>query len=205
MIAFGVKPPPEACKSAVRWNRRAPFSSTRLMAEEDAMKVFDFSDERAAAEWFAIGDQVMGGVSSGGLRHEGQWGVFEGEVSLENGGGFFSVRSQPQRRDLSEFAGLAARVRGDGQRYKLRLKTDDRFDGIVYQALIEPPAGKWTTLEVPFTDFGAVFRGRPVPDAPPLDPARVQAVGLLISDGQAGPFRLEIAWLEAYGSPSTDR
>jgi monofunctional biosynthetic peptidoglycan transglycosylase len=169
------------------------------------MKMFDFSTEEAAAEWFAIGDQVMGGVSSGGLRHDGQRAVFEGEVSLENNGGFFSVRSKPKRRDLSEFAGLAARVRGDGQRYKLRLKTDDRFDGIVYQALITPPAGEWTTLEVPFTDFSAVFRGRPVPDAPPLDPARVQAVGLLISDGQAGPFRLEIAWVGAYGARSSDR
>jgi hypothetical protein len=39
-------------------------------------------------------------------------------------------------------------------------------------------------------EFRPSFRGRAVPDAPPLDPARVRQVGLLIADRQAGPFAL---------------
>jgi hypothetical protein len=38
---------------------------------------------------------------------------------------------------------------------------------------------------------------------PPLNPAKVSSVGFLISDKQAGPFRLEIGWIKA--SPPTDK
>jgi hypothetical protein len=50
---------------------------------------------------------------------------------------------------------------------------------------------------LPFSEFVPTFRGRTVPGAPPLDLSRVVTVGLMISDKQAGPFRLEIAWIKA--------
>ena len=63
------------------------------------------------------------------------------------------------------------------------------FDGVSYQAaFVAPPA--WTTIHLPLGEFRPGFRGRAVPDAPPLDPARVRQVGLLIADRQAGPFAL---------------
>ncbi|WP_369294113.1 CIA30 family protein [Klebsiella pneumoniae] len=33
---------------------------------------------------------------------------------------------------------------------------------------------------------------------PALDPSRITQVGLMIVDRQAGPFRLEVAWLDAW-------
>jgi hypothetical protein len=53
-------------------------------------------------------------------------------LSLENNGGFASVRCLVGLTDLSEFAGLAVRVRGDGRPYQLRLRGNDRFDGVAY-------------------------------------------------------------------------
>ena len=86
-------------------------------------------------EWVAIHDVVMGGVSSGGIeRTEENTGIFSGELSLENNGGFASVRALVGRQDLSSFEGLEIRVRGDGRRYQLRLRMDDRFDGIADRA-----------------------------------------------------------------------
>jgi len=168
-------------------------------ALEEPMLIFDFSQPDAVSAWYSIGDRVMGGVSSGRMHQGEGFAVFEGEVSLENNGGFSSVRSEPQPLDLSEHEGIALNVRGDGQRYKLGLKIDGRFDGIVYRAEITPAAGEWATLRVPFEEFEPVFRGSRVPDAPALAPDRVRSVGLLISDKQAGPFRLEVAWIGAYG------
>ena len=49
-----------------------------------------------------------------------------------------------------------------------------------------------------FSAFEPVFRGRRVPDHPPLDPAEVKTLGLLIADKQAGPFRLELEWISGY-------
>jgi hypothetical protein len=167
------------------------------MAEEKIL--FDFSDPAAAAGWVAIHDVVMGGVSSGGMEATAEGSLrFTGKVSLENSGGFASIRSKPGSWDLGAYDGIFIRLRGDGKRYKLNLKTDSAFDGILYRVPFETRDGEWQTLRVPFSKFRASFRGRAVPEAPPLDPSRVISVGFLISDKQEGPFRLEVAGIGAY-------
>ena len=82
------------------------------------------------------------------------------------------------------------RVRGDGKTYKFTIRTGDGFDGIQYQARFVAPADAWTDVVLPTGDFVATFRGRKVPFAPSLDPARARVLGLMISDRQAGPFDL---------------
>jgi hypothetical protein len=163
--------------------------------------LFDFTDPAAAGAFAPIDDVVMGGRSwsraaagDGALR-------FEGEVSLAQGGGFASIRSRPRRLDLSGFGGLALTVRGDGRRYKVNLRTDAAFDGVTWQAPLEVPAGAWRTVTLPFAAFAPRLRGRAVPEAGPLDPSRLQTLGFLVGDRQAGPFRLEVARIEAAGSP----
>jgi hypothetical protein len=141
----------------------------------------------------------MGGVSSGGAEITGDRTLlFSGEVSLENSGGFASIRSVAREWDLGAYDGIEIRVRGDGKRYKLNLKTGSEFDGVMYRVPFETVEGEWRTLRFPFSDFVPSFRGRTVPDAPPLDPARIVTFGFLISDKQEGSFRLEIARIGAY-------
>jgi monofunctional biosynthetic peptidoglycan transglycosylase len=167
------------------------------MAEE--RKLYDFTDPEAAAGWVAVHDVVMGGLSSGGLEAtEAGSMLFEGVVSLENNGGFASIRSKPGSHDLSAYDGIVIRFRGDGKRYKLNLKSDSSFDGVMYRVPFETVDGEWQELRFPFAEFRATFRGRFVPDAPPLDPARITTFGLLISDKQEGPFRMEISGIGAY-------
>lgn len=157
--------------------------------------LIDFQDAAEANRWRAINDDVMGGVSRGSLHVEDGLGVFSGETSLENNGGFASVRREPEAMDLSCVPGLVFHVRGDGRRYQLRLRTNELFDGAAYRALFQPPTGEWQRLALPWDEFEAVFRGRRLEDAPPLDPAALRQVGLLIADRRPGPFRLEVAWV----------
>ena len=149
--------------------------------------------------WQAIDDVVMGGQSASGLHHD-EDGVpaFRGDVSLANNGGFASVRSQPERINLEEYAGLELRIRGDGKRYRFRLRTRSGWGGVAYQAAFDTVPGQWQTVRFPFSTFTATYRGRSVPDAPPLDPSQIYTYGLMIADKQAGPFRLELDWLRAY-------
>lgn len=156
----------------------------------DRRTVCDFA--AGAEPWSSIDDVVMGGVSSSRMVVEGGRAVFSGEVSLENDGGFASVRSAPREHDLSGFDGVALEVRGDGKRYALRLGTTGRFDAVSYRVVFVAPEEGWETLRFPFTAFRPVFRGRPVPGAPPLDPAEIRTFGFLISEEQEGPFRLEV-------------
>jgi len=165
------------------------------------MMIFDFRGAGAAdvvSNWYPIDDVVMGGVSSSRLEPGDGAAVFHGRVSLENNGGFASVRSQAAPRDLGGYNGIALRVLGDGHRYKLNLRNDGALDGILYRAAFTPPAGIWREVRLPFREFVPTFRGRLVPDAPPLDLSRITTFGLMISDKQSGTFRLEVDRIEAY-------
>ena len=150
--------------------------------------VIEFSAPETVQVFRVINDGVMGGVSSSRIRAADGALRFEGEVSLENNGGFASFRG-PVKFPAGASA-LSLTVRGDGQRYKLVLKTDDSNATPQYQAPFNAPA-QWTTLRFVPGDFAASFRGRPVA-APPLSLEAVRALGMLISDRQAGPFRLEV-------------
>ena len=155
--------------------------------------LFDFRDPRAVDEWTPIDDRVMGGVSRSRLRHDpAGHAVFEGVVSLERNGGFASLRSRPGARGRPGAEACRIEVRGAAKRFKLSLLTDDGFDRPSYQATFAPAASGWQRLRLPLADFRATFRGREVPGAPALDPARIRQVGLLIADRQAGPFALDI-------------
>ncbi len=173
----------------------AVFAAAAMAADNGAMsrELFRFESAASVADWSAVDDRVMGGVSRSQMRHDPDGhAVFEGEVSLENNGGFASVRSRPLDLAAAGAAACVIEVRGDGKRYKLNLRTDDAFDGVNYQAVFEPPAGVWTLMRLPLSAFRPSFRGRSVPGAPPLDPARLRQIGLMIAERQAGPFALAV-------------
>lgn len=155
--------------------------------------LFDFSDPSATNAWHAIDDRVMGGISSSTLRHDpAGHAVFEGAVSLEQNGGFASVRSSPDERGQAGATTCLIEVRGGGKQFKLSLLTADGFDSLNYQASFAPKGADWQILHLPLADFRASFRGRAVTDAPPLAAARIRQVGLMIAARQAGPFELHI-------------
>jgi NADH dehydrogenase [ubiquinone] 1 alpha subcomplex assembly factor 1 len=163
-----------------------------------ARELFRFDSAASVADWSAVDDRVMGGVSLSRLRHDPDgFAVFEGRVSLENRGGFASVRSRAL--DLAAPGALAyvLEVRGDGNRYKLNVRTDDAFDGVNYQAVFEPPAGEWVTVYLPVNALRATFRGRNAAGAPALDPALVRRIGLMIADRQLGAFSLAVRSIRA--------
>ena len=150
--------------------------------------LLDFSRTEVAQTFRVINDDVMGGVSRSRLSSTDGAMVFEGEVSLENNGGFASFRGLVSF--LAKSAALLLTVRGDGQRYKLTLKLDDSTGTNQYQVAFVAPR-EWRTLRFEPADFAASFRGRAVA-APIVRFVDVHYVGLLISDQQPGAFKIEL-------------
>jgi monofunctional biosynthetic peptidoglycan transglycosylase len=161
--------------------------------------LLEFNTPNGENEWRIINDGVMGGLSSSRMNMtQTSTALFQGHISLENNGGFASVRTHPRDFQLSGDDGLTLRVKGDGKRYQVRLRMDDRFDGISYKQPFETTPGVWMTVTLSFKAFVPSYHGRFVPNAPPLSPAKIRQVGFLIADKQAGPFNLEIDWIRAH-------
>lgn len=158
--------------------------------------------------WDVVNDVVMGGVSTGRAAPLDGGGVrFEGELSLDNNGGFASIRSARAALPLAGAEGLRVTVLGDGRVWQLTLRRSDvPIRGGSYRAAIETTAGEVTTHELAWADFQATSFGRPIPGAPPLSAGldRVVSIGLLVADKQPGPFAIELRSVEPLGaSPAT--
>ena len=120
---------------------------------------------------------------------------FHGEVSLENNGGFASVRYDKTSFDLSAYKGVEVRINGDDKNYQFRLSTD--APRIAYTQHFYA-AAKWSTVKLPFTGFTPTFRGRDVVGAPALNTALIRGVTFMLAGKQAGSFELFIDWVKVY-------
>jgi hypothetical protein len=175
--------------------------------------IFNFrqSDPAVPETWGAINDGVMGGVSQSGISFEPDRAIFSGNVSTANSGGFASVRTRnfEPPLDLSNYRGLQLRVKGDGQRYKLFLRTETAWDGVAYAYSFDSSSYDWLNVEIPFSNLVPIFRAKTA-IAPPVDLAHIRSIQIMLSkfeyDGQLNPhfhpgaFRLELEEIIAYGS-----
>jgi hypothetical protein len=169
--------------------------------ETDAVTLIDFRAE-LPDDWAIVNDGVMGGVSSSTFTWKDGVAVFAGDLSLENNGGFASVRIAVPPGAMAGAERLSVRVRGDGKRYQLRLRPGRRFDGVAFAADFDTRAGEWITVSLALDAFEPTFRGYRPRGVGPLDPAGVGQVGFMLTDKQEGPFRLEIEWIALDGGES---
>lgn len=160
--------------------------------------LLDFQTATRSSAWKIVNDDVMGGMSTSRFQPLTNGGaLFSGVVSLENNGGFASVRCSPVRENLDGCAAFVLRVRGDGKRYQLTVRTETSFDAPVYHASFTTTRDVWEEHRLALNDFVPMFRGRLLTNVPPINPARIASVGILISERQAGRFHLEISWIKA--------
>ncbi len=147
----------------------------------------------SAGDWMPINDGVMGGLSESSLRlDEDGIARFEGRVSLENKGGFASVRHRLRQPPPEHSRQIRLQVLGDGHVYKIALRIDEDIDGISYQADFLPASHQWLEMDLGLDRFMPTFRGRAV-TAPPLSSfAQVRQIGLMIANRQAGAFVLKL-------------
>ena len=161
------------------------------------IELFDFSG--AEPSWYTLNDNVMGGISNSSvvIDTEEHSLSFTGAVSLDNNGGFASTRSQWAGYDLSAFDGIALRVRGDGNTYRFRIRTEATGSAVAYTGLFTTDAGTWQEIYIPFAEMIPLYRGFVVNAAGPLDPQSIRSFGLMLSDKQQGEFSLEVDWINA--------
>jgi len=147
--------------------------------------------------WRSINDGVMGGRSAGGMVQSAEGLKFTGSLSLENNGGFSSVRRLVSQ-DLSGATGVRIQVRGDGRDYQFRIRQSSDFDGVAWSAGFSSSAD-WQQIDIAFDQFSPVFRGRQVPQAGPVVASAIEQIGFLLADKNAGQFELEIRHIEFTG------
>ncbi len=164
-------------------------------SQKNEMTLIDFT--AGSTPWQNIDDVVMGGISSSQMKIHKNKATFKGNLSLENNGGFASIRSEDITQDLEGYDGLLLRVKGDGKAYQFRLR-DQAYNRHNYSLRFKTTKDNWTLVKLPFDQFTAGYRGRNLDSYPPIKTDEIRTLGLLLSDKQEGKFSLEIDWIKAY-------
>jgi len=170
------------------------FASAASICTVAAAQPFSIDFDTGVAEWRTVLDGVMGGRSTGRVTQP-EAGIlrFSGELSLENNGGFSQIQAMIPEAALKDAIGIEVRVRGDGRTYQFNVRSSDvRIRAGSFQTKFDTVAGEWVTLRLPFEEFRLYSFGRPVSDPPKLTPARVESVGVTLSDKNPGAFQLDI-------------
>ncbi len=150
--------------------------------------IVNFTKNTKLYDWNIVNDVVMGGKSTStiSINSDGN-AVFKGEVSLENNGGFSSLRHRFEKLDVSNFKTIKIRLKGDGKKYQFRIKPS-RFNQYSYVYHFKTN-GDWQTVEINLTDFTPVFRGRNL-NMPNFSGTELEEIGFLIGNKQQEKFEL---------------
>ena len=154
------------------------------------MILYDFMSGSESAEWYVVDDNVMGGRSEGKISvSEEGYGIFEGDVSLENNGGFSSIRYRFDPVKVENFSKAMIYLKGDGKSYQFRLKSksSDRHSYIAYFKT----SGEKEVIEIDLSKMEPGFRGFK-PNLPDYPGKLMEEISFLISNKKAESFRLEI-------------
>ena len=166
----------------------------QLILIMSTVTIYDFDKNASVNDWKIVDDVVMGGESIGSfsIDNEGN-GVFEGRISLENNGGFSSVRYSLEKVEVSKNSTVIIRLKGDGRDYQFRIKSN-KSDSHSYVTTFQT-SGEWETIEIKLSDLYPSFRGRKL-DIPNFEDNSFEEITFLIGNKKAENFKLVLDKIE---------
>lgn len=159
-----------------------------------AITLFGFNSESTLNGWRTVNDGVMGGISTStiNISREG-FGLFRGHVSLDNNGGFCSVKYVFDTIALATATQFTIRLKGDGKNYQFRVKTN-KTDSHSYMFSFSTTAD-WQTITIPIRDLYPVFRGKSL-NIPNFNGSSLEEISFFIANKKQEDFSLLIDKIE---------
>lgn len=102
----------------------------------------------------------MGGLSRGSKKLTKNSLLFKGEVSLDNNGGFSSLRRSFSEFDISEFEYIEIKYRSSGISLALTFAVSRRWYVPNYKVSLDGTSSKWKTETLKLTDVRKYYIGK---------------------------------------------
>ncbi|MGC6525304.1 MAG: CIA30 family protein [Flavobacteriaceae bacterium] len=152
--------------------------------------IFEFDTSCNIDAWQVVDDVVMGGKSNSEISlNENGNGLFKGTVSIENNGGFSSIRLNVNKIETTSNKTILLKLKGDGSVFQFRVKRS-KYERHSYTFNFNT-TGNWETIEIPLTEMTPSFRGFKL-DISNFNQDDIQQIGFLKSSNTNTPFQLEI-------------
>ena len=161
-----------------------------------SITIYDFQKDSNAADWQIVNDGVMGGMSQGNFKidQDGN-GVFYGDVSTENNGGFSSVRHEFAALKVDSDSKVVLTLKGDGKNYQFRIK--DKLSNSHSYISTFSTSGDWQKIEISLKNLEPSFRGQKL-NMPYFDKTSFEEIRFLIGNKKDESFKLSIDKIELF-------
>lgn len=167
-----------------------------LLTNNKSEKI-DFGKKKEGKNWQVVNDGVMGGRSQSTISFEDNSLIFKGKVSLENNGGFASMRAPWGKYDFSRYETMTMRFRGTARKFAVTMQNEQVFYLPNYKYFFTPSPDKWQTLEMKLADFETHRMGEATGGTVSKDIlSKIIRYGIILYDKKAGDFELEIDYIE---------
>tara|TARA_R110001632_G_scaffold43376_1_gene109942 strand:- start:92318 stop:92749 length:432 start_codon:yes stop_codon:yes gene_type:complete len=106
----------------------------------------DFGKDKKGKKWQVVNDVVMGGLSEGNAKLTENSILFKGEVSLDNNGGFSSLRRSFRSKNLSAFDEVKIRYKSSGISLAFTIAVSQRWYVPNYKISLPSTSSEWKTV-----------------------------------------------------------
>jgi monofunctional biosynthetic peptidoglycan transglycosylase len=171
--------------------------NTSQSVKSDFIIKFGKSTEKIS-DWTIISDNVMGGLTKSTLMYTENSLLLTGNLSLENYGGFSSVKSKFKQMDLSEYKGIKIKFRSNNQKYAITLEDSRNWTKPYYKGAInEVMQNGWVETMINFSDFETYQIGEPTGEKLKKSVLKnILRVGIMTTEKKEGPFSIEVEYIE---------
>jgi hypothetical protein len=170
------------------------FIITAMVLLMKSQLIFDFNHNANITDWKIVDDVVMGGRSNGQFKIDSDGnGIFSGDVSVENNGGFSSVRYQFEKINTTKESKVIIRLKGDGKEYQFRIKNNRN----TYYSYITnfKTSGDWENIIINLKDLYPSFRGQTM-NIPNFAGNSIEEIVFLIGNKKNESFTLVLDKIE---------
>lgn len=168
---------------------------TFLSSINSSQHSIDFGKNKGGEDWYVVTDNVMGGVSSSSILFTENSLLFTGNVSLDNNGGFASIRSARKKIDLSHYKTVSVKFKSSNtdRIFALRLNTNDVYYKPSYNQKFQSTSNDWQELTFKLADFKETVLGKETGrEIATSELERIIRIGVMLNDKKEGSFSIEI-------------
>ncbi|CAI8431051.1 MAG: Uncharacterised protein [Flavobacterium sp. SCGC AAA160-P02] len=157
----------------------------------------DFGIAKNGNNWWVVNDGVMGGLSEGIKILTKNSILFKGIISLDNNGGFSSLRRSLADKDLTQYNEVEIRYRSLGISQALTFAVSNRWYIPNYKVRLEGTLGQWETRTIKLSDFKKFYLGNPMNDYLKKEAIqKIVRIGVITDEKKYGGFEFEIDYIE---------
>ncbi|MGB0776910.1 MAG: CIA30 family protein [Flavobacteriaceae bacterium] len=159
--------------------------------------ILDFGNKNQEIDWNIVNDGVMGGKSESEAFLLENSLLFKGTLSLENNGGFASIRSPYEDYNFSDAEFIEIKYRSEGGDFNFRLE-QSRYFFNPYLAMTLPQSSKWTVQKIKTSELKVLKMGKELGVVKQDQEINARRLSIMKSDKQPGPFQIEIDYIKIY-------